>query len=116
MSSDPDAAQPLSRPGALTPPPTAIEAARKRAALLADVVFRLARYRIALSALADFERRRGNVDGAGEIEHIYLLLDDIKRRFGIESDDAHARWRNLRQEDEPRPWRSSGRGIVDLDR
>jgi hypothetical protein len=90
MSGEPEDAHALCRLSAVPPLPKVVETARKRAALLADVVSHLARCRIALSALADFERRQRNIDRAGEVEDIYLSLDYIKQRFGIESDDAHA--------------------------
>src|SRR5208282_1999430 len=102
MSGEPEDAHALCRLSAVPPLPKVVETARKRAALLADVVSHLARCRIALSALADFERRQRNIDRAGEVEDIYLSLDYIKQRFGIESDDAHAQWSNLRRKGESR--------------
>ena len=88
------------------PPPCGVETARKRAVLLTEVVSYLARCRIALAALAEFERRQGNADRASEVEHVYVSLNDIRQRFGLDVDDAHTRWRNLRCEGESRKCRS----------
>ena len=65
--------------------------------LVTDVVSHLARYRIALKALADFERRHENVERADDLEDIHLSLDDAKQQFGIDADDAHAGWVDLRR-------------------
>jgi len=77
------------------PLPKVVETARERSVLLTDVVSYLARYQIALAKLADFERRQENAERASDLEGIYLSLDNTKQQFGIDADDAHARWRNL---------------------
>jgi hypothetical protein len=82
--------------------------------LLTEVVSYLARCRIALAALAEFERRQGNADRASEVEHVYVSLNDIRQRFGLDVDDAHAHWRNLRCEGESRKCRSHDCGFADL--
>ncbi|OIN82231.1 hypothetical protein BST25_14430 [Mycobacterium heidelbergense] len=64
--------------------------------LLTDVVSHLARYRIALKALADFERRHESVERAADLEDIYLSLYNPTNQFSIDADDAHAGWVNLR--------------------
>ena len=74
--------------------------------LLTEVVSYLAGCRIALAALAEFERRQGNADRASEVEHVYVSLNDIRQRFGLDVDDAHTHWRNLRCEGESRKCRS----------
>jgi len=92
-----EALDPRWRPYPVSPLPNAVESARKRAVLVTDVVSHLARYRIALKALADFERRHENVERADDLEDIHLSLDDAKQQFGIDADDAHAGWVNLRR-------------------
>lgn len=96
MSEKPEAPHSFDQLSTGRPPTCVVETARKRAALLTDIVSYLARCRIALAALAEFERRQGNADRASEVEHFYLSLDDIRQRFGLDVDDAHAHWRNLR--------------------
>ena len=88
---------PRRRPYPISPSPNVVETARKRAALLTDVVSHLARYQIALKALADFERRQGNPNRVADLKDIYHSLDSTKQQFGIEADDAHSHWVNLRQ-------------------
>jgi alanine racemase len=72
-----------------------------------NVASYLARYRIALKALADLERRHQNATRAAALNDIHLSLDDTNKRFGIEADDAHARWINLRRLSESQQSRSS---------
>jgi hypothetical protein len=91
------AMDPRRRPYPVSPSPNVVETARKRAALLTDVVCHLARYQIALTALADFERRQANPERAADLKDIYHSLDSTKQQFGIDADDAHAQWVNLRQ-------------------
>jgi hypothetical protein len=95
MSEKPEAPHPLDQLSTVRPPPCVVETARKRALLLTEIVSYLARCRIALAALAEFERRQGNTDRASEVEHVYLSLNDIRQRFGLDVDDAHTHWRNL---------------------
>jgi hypothetical protein len=87
---------PRRRPYPVSPLPNVVETARKRAVLLTDVVSHLARYRIALKALADFERRHESVERAADLEDIYLSLYNPTNQFSIDADDAHAGWVNLR--------------------
>jgi hypothetical protein len=47
--------------------------------------------------LADFERRQENLERAADLIDIYHSLDSTKQQFGIEADDAHSQWVNLRQ-------------------
>jgi hypothetical protein len=88
-------------PHRFSPSPNVVEIARKRATLLTDVVSYLARYQIALKALADFERRQGNPNRVADLKDIYHSLDSTKQQFGIDVDDAHAQWVNLRQLSRP---------------
>jgi hypothetical protein len=97
MVREPDALDPSRRSCPVSPSPNVVETARKRAVLLTNVASHLARYRIALKALADFERRHQNVARAATLKDIFLSLDDTNQRFGIDADDAHARWVNLRR-------------------
>jgi FPC/CPF motif-containing protein YcgG len=85
------------RPYPVSPSPNVVETARKRAALLTDVVSQLATYQIALKVLADFERRQENLERAADLIDIYHSPDSTKQQFGIEADDAHSHWVNLRQ-------------------
>ncbi|SRR5208337_3915303 len=94
---DAEALDPRRRPYPVSAMPNVVETARKRAVFLTDVVSHLARYRIALAALADFERRHENAERAADVDDIYLSLDNVKQQFGIDADDAHARWVNLRR-------------------
>jgi hypothetical protein len=57
----------------------------------------LATYQIALKVLADFERRQENLERAAGLIDIYHSPDSTKQQFGIEADDAHSHWVNLRQ-------------------
>ncbi|GAB4900672.1 MULTISPECIES: hypothetical protein [Mycobacterium] len=91
------ATDPRRWPYPVSPSPNAVETARKRATLLTNVVSHLARYQLALKALADFERRQENPDRAADLKDIYHSLDSTKQQFGIDADDAHAEWVNLRQ-------------------
>ena len=91
------AMDPRRRPYPVSPFPNVVETARKRAALLTDVVSHLATYQIALKALADFERRQENLERAADLIDIYHSLDSAKQQFGIDADDAHAPSVNLRQ-------------------
>ncbi|SRR5271157_119614 len=102
MVRESEALDPRRRPYPVAPSPNVVETARKRAVLLTNVASHLARYRIALKALADFERRQQNAARAAALKGIYLSLDDTNQRFGIDADDAHARWVNLRQLSESR--------------
>lgn len=95
MTSEVEALDPRRLPHAVPPLPNVVETARKRAVLLTDVVSRLAKYRISLASLAEFERRHENAERAAEVEDAYLSLDNTKKQFGIDADDAHARWVNL---------------------
>jgi hypothetical protein len=90
------AMDPRRRPYPISPSGHVVETARKRAALLTDVVSHLARYQIALKALADFEGRQENPERAADLKDIYHSLDRPKQQFGIDADDAHAQWVNLR--------------------
>ena len=91
------AMDPRQRPYPVSPSPNVVETARKRAALLTDVVSQLARYQIALAALVGFERRQENPERAVDLKDIYHSLDSAKQQFGIDADDAHAQWVNLRR-------------------
>jgi hypothetical protein len=82
------------------PRPNVVETARKRAALLAEVVSHLARCHTTLSKLTDFERRHRNSDRANGVGDIHLSLNDLLERFGVDADDAHAEWNVLRQRGE----------------
>jgi len=107
MVRESEALDPRRRPYPFAPSPNVVEIARKRAVLLTNVASYLARYRIALKALGDFERRHQNVVRAAALSDIYLSLVDTNKRFGIEADDAHARWINLRRLSESQQSRSS---------
>lgn len=71
-------------PYLVSPSPNAVETARKRASLLTDVVSHLARYQIALKALADFERRQESQERAADLKAAYHSLDSTKQQFGID--------------------------------
>ena len=74
--------------------------------LLTDIVCHLARYRIALAKLAEFEHRQRNPVRAGDLEDVYLSAAGINEQFVIDADDAHALWRNLKRLQESASGRS----------
>jgi hypothetical protein len=89
-------ADPGDRRCPVSPCSSLVENARRRSVLLSHIVFHLARYRMALAALAEFERRHGNAENAEDLEDAYSCLDSSIRQFSSDCDDAHAAWARLR--------------------
>jgi hypothetical protein len=73
----------------------AVEVARKRAALAADVVVHLSRLVSALNAAAEYAHCTGDVDGAEDLDYQRSMYAMLARQVSSEADNAHAHWVHL---------------------